>query len=468
MDPSNTKTETAEDTKPTCYTQKKECCGCVRLFRACRVALAPGKLFPAFCGIVATILAGYALDAIWLSNQQPAVAGSGEQGFNELTYYLGIGGGAAEATRSWIEGLGEPGDIQRVGVFELLLLHARGTANQISESVLRADVGGILGGFKAGVGGIAWLVSMHPGYAILFFLIGIAIWAFFGGAISRSAILDIAQGDQITLGEGFAFARKHFTKFATAPIIPIAVALIFAAMLWIGGAVGAIPAVGELFVGLFFILALIAGLIIALVMIIGVAGFPLMAPGVAADNLDAWDAVSAAGSYVFHRPWKLAFYGLISICYGGLCLVLLKLFVALALWCVGQCAGASMNWGDAYAYDAAGEKVPVASKLDAMWQAPTPTGNNPFYGTFGEGPLRGVSWFSQICLKIWIFAVWGLVAAFVASFYYSSSGIIYLLLRREVDLTDFEDVYLEEADKDVAIGEGPSESPAEEASDRTA
>ena len=450
MNPSNTKTETAEDASATSVADKMECCGCRRIFRSCRVALGPGKLLPAFFGILATLLAGTLLDAVWPAAHQPVVAGSGESGFNELTYYLSAGGGAAEATESWIKGLGEPGDVAHVGAFELVLQHARITANQISNSVLRADPGGILTGFRMGVGGLAWLVSMHTVYAIVFFLIGIAIWAFFGGAVSRAAIMDITRGDQITLGEAFAFAKSRFMKFAAAPIIPFAIAVAFAVVLWIGGAVGAIPVVGELLVGLFFFLALIAGLIIAMVLIIGIAGCPLMSPAVAADDLDAWDAVSAAGSYIYNRPWKLAFHALLAVCYGGLCLVLLKLFVALSFWCVGHAVGASMNWGTAYTYDDAGEKIEIASKLDAMWQAPTPTGDTPFYGTFGDAKLRGVGWFGQFCLKIWIYAVWAGVAAFIASFYYSASGIIYLLLRREIDLTDVEDVYLEKTASDDA------------------
>ncbi len=71
------------------------------------------------------------------------------------------------------------------------------------------------------------------------------------------------------------------------------------------------------------------------------------------------------------------------------------------------------------------------------------TGDGPFFGTFGDAQLRHVSWFGRVCLKAWIYSLWGLVAAFVVSFFYSASSIIYFLLRREVDLTDIEDVYVE-------------------------
>ena len=41
-----------------------------------------------------------------------------------------------------------------------------------------------------------------------------------------------------------------------------------------------------------------------------------------------------------------------------------------------------------------------------------------------------------------------MLAAFVISFYFSASTIIYGLMRAEVDATELEDVYVEESDED--------------------
>jgi len=290
----------------------------------------------------------------------------------------------------------------------------------------------------------------------------VAIWAFFGGAISRAAVLDVSRDEKISLRESFAFAKSHYLSFATAPLIPIGFVLLGGLALWVGGLVGAIPAVGEIIVGLTFFLALLAGFLIALVIVCGAGSLPMLMPAIAADNLDALDALSTTYSYVGARPWKTIFYAFLATCYGAACIVFLKLFVMIMLWAVGHFVGASMNWGDAYALNAAGAKVKVASKLDAMWQAPTFDGGRPFFGTFDKQSLRHVSWFGQWCLKVWIYALWGLVAACVVGFFYSASSVIFFLLRRDVDLTDIEECYLEEAQADDAAPAQPPETPAPE------
>ena len=275
-----------------------------------------------------------------------------------------------------------------------------------------------------GFDGLAWLLAMHTGYTVVFFVILVAIWGFFGGAISRAAVLDVTRDEKISLREALIFAKSRYLNFATAPLIPIGFILIGALALWLGGLIGAIPAVGEIFVGLAFFIALLIGFLIALVIICGTVGLPLLMPAIAADNLDALDALSTTYSFVGARPWKTAFYGLLAVGYGAVCMVLLKLFVMLMLWAVGHFAGASMNWGGAYAHD--GEKsVKVASKLHAMWQAPTFDGGRPFYGSFDGKPLSHVSWFGQICIKAWIYGLWGLVAACLVGYFYSASSVIY-------------------------------------------
>jgi hypothetical protein len=47
-------------------------------------------------------------------------------------------------------------------------------------------------------------------------------------------------------------------------------------------------------------------------------------------------------------------------------------------------------------------------------------------------------------ITCWVFLLVGLIYAFAISFYFSASTVIYCLLRRDVDATDLEDVYLDE------------------------
>ncbi len=420
------------------------CFGFVRIFDSLRFCVQRSNLAAAFCGVFLTYMAGHLLDAVWSDASLPVVAQSEGVSQTELEFFLVQRGDAAAATEQWIsdQTAGES-DAERSGVFILLLHHGRVTVNGLTASVVQLSPSGFFDATKLGVRGAAWLVCFHKLYAILFFMLLVAIWGLCGGAICRSVALRIALDERIGLGEAFSYSRSRFVGFAVAPILPVVLALACAAFLWIGGWIGAIPFVGGFLVGVFFVLALLVGSVVAIVVLGGVAGYPLLTPAVAADNHDAIDASSTIYSYVFARPWKTIFYALVAGCYGAVCVALVKLLVTVTLWAVGTFMGASMNHGGAYAVDATSQPVKIEHKLDAMWQKPSVTGDGPFFGTFGDERLRHVSWFGRVCLKAWIYSLWGLVAAFVVSFFYSASSIIYFLLRRDVDSTDIEDVYIE-------------------------
>jgi len=421
-----------------------ECCGFVRIFESLRLCLQRSSLMAAFCGVFLTYMAGHLLDAVWSDASLPVVDRGSIASVNELQFFVAQDVNAAAETADWIEEqTAGDGDVPRTGVFTLLLHHARVTTNELTFSAVRLCPGGIIDAFESGLRGVAWLVCFHAWYAVLFSVLLIVIWGLCGGAICRSVALRIALDERIGLCEAFGYARSRFVNFALAPILPVAFTLACAAVLWVGGWVGAIPFVGELLVGVLFVVALGVGLVTAVLIMGGLVGFPLLAPAIATDNQDAIDAFSTIYSYVFGRPWKTVFYALVAGCFGALCVVLAKLLVTVTLWAVGTFMGASMNHGGAYAVDAEGERVKIEHKLDAMWQKHSMTENTPFYGTFGDEELRHVSWFGRVCLKAWIYSLWGLVAAFAVSFFYSASSIIYFLLRRDVDLTDIEDVFVE-------------------------
>ncbi len=432
------------------------CFGFVRIFDSLRLSLQPSNLIAAFCGVFLTYMAGHLLDAVWSEASLPVVGQSAAAPQTELEFFLTQKVDAATKTAKWIsdQTAGE-GEVPRAGVFTLLLQHGRVTINGLTDSVIRLSPGGLIDAIKLGVRGAAWLVCLHKLYAILFFILMVAIWGLCGGAICRSVAMRIALDERIGLGESFAYARSRFVSFALAPISLVAISLACAFVLWVGGWIGAIPGVGEVLVGILFIVALLVGFAVAVLIILGTVGCPLLAPVIAADNEDWTDAFIKLYTYVYRCPWRTMFYGAVAVCYGGLCVALVKLLVTVALWSVGTFMGASMNHGGAFAVDAEGEPVGIEHKLDAMWAKPSVTEDGPFYGTFSETELRHASWFGRFCLKAWIYSLWGLVAAFAVSFFYSASSVIYFLLRREVDLTDIEDVYIE-----TTTSEGEPQMPA--------
>ncbi len=442
-----------------------ECFSFLRIFRSFRQAIHVNKLVFAFIGIVLTYMTGRILDAFWLASCQPAVDANG---MTELTIFI-AGGGDRAATRDWLANLANGDDLNRVGIFSLLLNHAMVTVNHLIAAVLNVSPSDILAAIRHGVLGLAWLVSMHGLYALLFGVVFLLIWGYFGGALSRTAALHAARDERITYGEAMSFACKKVLAFASAPLLPILFTLVFGVILFLGGLIGAIPAVGELLVGLLFFIALLMGLAIAFILIGFFAGFGMAFPTIAVESSDAFDALSRIGAYIYGRPWRTAFYYLAALAHGAICLAFVKLLARLALWSVHFFAGLSMNLGGAFVADPEADR---ATKLDAIWQAPTLLGGDTtFYGSFGEVKLAHMSWFAQVLVKTWVYGVWGLVAAVAISYFLCANTNIYLLLRREVDATDLEDVYLDDMQDDVAppppSGSPPKDTPGAGASGGT-
>jgi len=56
-------------------------------------------------------------------------------------------------------------------------------------------------------------------------------------------------------------------------------------------------------------------------------------------------------------------------------------------------------------------------------------------------------------MALWVYLVVGLVAAFVVSFFFCGSTQMYFLLRRDVDATDYEEIYYEEPEEEPAAPE---------------
>ena len=97
--------------------------------------------------------------------------------------------------------------------------------------------------------------------------------------------------------------------------------------------------------------------------------------------------------------------------------------------------------------------------MHAIWQAPSLASEGSFYGGFDEVKLAHMSWFAQLLIWGWVYLVWAFVVAFAISFYYAASTVIYLLLRREVDLTDLEDVHFEDIPAEQSAAAPPPTAP---------
>jgi hypothetical protein len=139
-----------------------------------------------------------------------------------------------------------------------------------------------------------------------------------------------------------------------------------------------------------------------------------MFPTISVEGMDSFDALSRSNNYTFHRPLHYLFYALVA-----------SLFGLLGWWLVSNLAAAviylpfwAASWGS-------GEP-----RIAAIMQPLSPLS--------GAGKLGvGIIWFWVLCVKL-------VALGFLYSYFWTASTAIYYLLRRDVDATEMDEVYLED------------------------
>jgi hypothetical protein len=289
-----------------------------------------------------------------------------------------------------------------------------------------------------------WLMRHHPLYFVLFTLWFLTVWAIFGGAISRIAAIHVARDEKLSVRAALAFSLGKFLSFVSAPLIPLVIVLFVGLVPLIAGLLSSIPYAGPVFniiMSLLFVLVLAAGFVMTLVLLGTFGGFNLMYPTIAVEGSDSFDAISRSFSYVYARPWRMVFYTLIAIIYGAICYLFVRLFIWLMLSLTHAFVGAGYF----------GRAPSTAPLWPTMWPGPQAT----LSYDIDFLTLRPDQDVAAFFIAFWVYLCVAMLGAFLISFYFSANTIIYYLMRREVDATEMDDVYLEQSEEDFTDTTAP-------------
>lgn len=287
----------------------------------------------------------------------------------------------------------------------------------------------------------AWAFIVHPIFFILFFLWLLLIGSIFGGGITRVAAVQVARDEKISIRQALRFSSGKVLSFIFAPLIPLIIIGVLGLILAAVTCLISLPGIGGIWsvvVGVLFFLAILAGLVMMLTAFGLIGGGNLMYPTIAAEGSDSFDAVSRSFSYIYARPWQVAFYSAVAIIYGAIT----YLFVRLAIYVLLRMVHGSI---DMFQWGTAADGTPI---FDAMWPMP----NNFMKLSFASntavlGPVQSVGAFF---ISLWVWLTIALLGAYAISLYFSESTIIYYLLRKDVDATEMDDVYLEPSDEELS------------------
>lgn len=303
--------------------------------------------------------------------------------------------------------------------------------------------------------GLRWLIVEHFIYAVIFLFWCLVVTSLFGGAIYRMSAIQATRGEKISVGQALSFSRKKFFSFFSAPLIPLAIIFVLAGLMTLGGLIGSIPVVGTFLVALLFILGILLGLASAFMVIGLLTGWPLMYPTIATEGSDSLDGLARSIGYIWGQPFRAVLYGVVASIYG----VITYLFVRFFAWLGLYLTHGFVKWGALAGGDSL---APQADWLDTLWAKPT------FWNLhdFNWVALGGWDGLCALLVAAWVNLVVAAVAAYLVSYFASSSTLIYLLLRRKVDATDLDDVFIAEELEDDFLPpsvEAPAEPQADQA-----
>jgi len=392
-----------------------------KIFQTFRMAIQPTKFIITFSALAIISLSGWLMD--FSKTVCVAHNSAGETLSTELQIYM------MDPTQVnfFIENY--KGQQQGEGVFSTLWHFGSQKYHNSLKELFELNFASIVTNLADCFTALRWALRYHLIYCIIFAGIILAVISIAGGAICRISALQVALGEKPGLTEALRYSIKRFTSFVTAPIAPITIIIFIGFFVFLLGLLGNIPRIGELLVVIGLPLALIAGVLIAVVVIGTFAGFNLMFPAVAYDGSDCFDAISRSFSYVYARPWRMLFYTLIAIVYGSICYIFVRFFAFLSLLIC--------HWFLRLGLWAKNGSLEI-NKLEAIWPEPE------FMKLMDPSGLIITNWTEKVAaflIYIFLLAVIGLVVSFIINFYFSANTIIYSLLRNKVDNTALEDIY---------------------------
>jgi len=264
------------------------------------------------------------------------------------------------------------------------------------------------------------LWDRRPGFVLVYGLFALVVISIGGGAVCRMAACEFAGRERLRVTDAFDFATRSWVRLVLAPLLPLLIAGILAVVLVVGGRALTLPWI-DVVGGLVYGLGLVIGFLIAFVLLAYAASFLMVLPAVATENCGPADAIQRAFAYLLSRPLHLLGYAVTGLVGMSIGYVVIALIAVTTLNATGA---ATRTLADS----------PVVAG----------TGN---YEIFDLNPPLGEvqkEWheaWGAAFVQFWQWIVVLLVVAYVVSYVFSSSTIIYMLMRKTVDDQDPSEIW---------------------------
>lgn len=245
------------------------------------------------------------------------------------------------------------------------------------------------------------------------------IWGVGGCIISRIVACDVAQGILVPWPEAGRFAMDRAGSILFALVAPVLLGI----AIWLGLALAGLLLFSVAWVnvlgGALYVFFIIAAVVAVVVLAAYAVGFPLIVPAVACEGADGIDALARAYPYVFGRPLRYLLYVVIIILLGQLAFAVADAVAYHSYWFARDAATA---WTGSSA-----ERIMAAANPDRI---PAVDGL-----TSSENAAARL-------IRFWEGLLVVILAAFVVSYFFSASTVLYLLMRRVCDGQDIGEIWM--------------------------
>jgi hypothetical protein len=355
----------------------------------------------------------------------------------------------ATGQRSFVQALKVPFDLKGVLLGALAFL-----AMELGARALGAERGAwetLRGAWAAltGTGAVerTWSGLLLPDEATLWWLLllKLAVLAVFGVACCRIAGMRLARDEGVDAAAALGFSLGNVGATLGAYLFMAVSMAIFAAANALGGLVAGIPAVGGFAMFVVYPLVLLSSLVLFLLAFGSLLGLPLVLSGLAVERNGALDAVSRAFSYVFSRP-VLFFAYLITVGFVTVLLLACCLRIeTLAVETMTRWAPSGESWTE------------TRQALEAAGGAVRGLEFPRFGGVEGMAVVGGwAAWLFGMLFHL-------LLMGWVVYYGFGGATAAYFALRRDVDGTEDEEIWIEGEDRE-RFGEPERPAPAPGAS----
>jgi len=234
----------------------------------------------------------------------------------------------------------------------------------------------------------------------------IATFAIFGGAISRIAAMEFSVNDRCGIKSAFGHSLRKFISYFLSPLFPMIGVTMLMIILLVFGLINWLGPWAAVVTGIFGFVAILVALGIGMLIVPLLLGWPLMWGALSTECSDHFDALSRCYAYVTQRPFHYLWYLIIAFVGGSVGYFAISLLVGTSLAALST----GLQWGQGAEQT---EVILTHSVAGPIW-------------------------------RFWYYAAQRLVPAYSFGYFFAVFAGIYLLLRRDVDQAEIDEIVLDE------------------------